>query len=82
LEFGGTGGIIGEQCGGRSVKGNDHHPGITMHKIPVGGGVAGLIFTIGSIAIFLAGLPAFWYVLVLAVALGIGIAIVLRLVHS
>lgn len=53
-----------------------------MHKIPVGGGVAGLIFTIGSIAIFLAGLPAFWYVLSLAVALGIGIAIVLRLVHS
>ncbi len=59
---------------------NDHpHPGITMHKIPVGAGFAGLVFTIGSMAIFLIGLPALWYFVAGAVALGIGVAIVLRL---
>ncbi|PYX58859.1 MAG: hypothetical protein DMG73_09720 [Acidobacteria bacterium] len=50
------------------------HRGITMHKIKFGGGVAGLTFTIGSMAIFLASLPQLWYFLAFAAALGIGIA--------
>lgn len=66
---------------GYSVKNGDHHPGITMHKIPVDGFI-GLVFTIGSIAIFVAGFPAFWYVIALSVALGIAIAVVLHFVHS
>jgi len=55
------------------------HPGITMHKLPVGAGFAGLIFTVGSMAIFLIGLPALWCFLAGAVALGVGVATVLRL---
>jgi hypothetical protein len=34
------------------------HPGITMHKLPVGGGFMGLVFAVGSVAIFLFGIPA------------------------
>ena len=34
------------------------HPAITMHWIKVGDGVAGLVFTVGSVAIFLIAIPA------------------------
>ena len=60
------------------MKNGDLHPGITMHKIPVGVWFAGLIFTIGSLAIFLIGLPVLWYFLVGALALGVGFALILR----
>ncbi len=63
------------------MKNSDSHPGITMHKIPVSGAI-GLVFTIGSIAIFIAGFPAFWYVIAFSALLGIVIAIILRLVHN
>lgn len=53
-------------------------PQINMSKIPVGGGVAGAIFVLGSMLILLEGIPALWYFLAGAVALGIGIACVLR----
>ena len=62
-----------------SMKDDGPHPGIQMHKLPVGAGFAGLVFTIGSMAIFLLGLPLLWYFLAGAVALGIGVAIVLRI---
>jgi hypothetical protein len=55
------------------------HPGITMHKIPVGAGFAGLTFTIGSLVTLLAGLPILWYFIAGAVALGIGFAAILHL---
>jgi hypothetical protein len=58
------------------------HPGITMHKIPVGAGFAGLIFTLGSLIILLVGVPPLWYFLIGAIALGLGIAVVLRLKSS
>jgi hypothetical protein len=57
------------------------HRGITMHKIKFGGGFSGLTFTIGSMAIFLASLPQLWYLLALAAALGIGVAVALRVAH-
>jgi hypothetical protein len=52
---------------------------IDMAKIKVGGGVAGLIFTVGCMWIFLAGIPALWYFLALAIAVGAGVAIALRI---
>ena len=57
---------------------NRLHPGITMHKLPVGAGFAGVVFTVGSMVIFLVGLPTLWYFLAGALALGAGIAAVLR----
>ena len=58
---------------------NDNaHPAIRIDKIPVGAGVAGLIFAIGSLAIFLVGLPILWYFLAGAIALGLGFAAVMH----
>jgi len=54
------------------------HPGITMHRLKVGGGFAGFIFAAGSVLIFLVGIPAFWGFLGLALVAGTGIAILLR----
>jgi len=56
------------------------HPGISMHKITFGGGFVGLLFAAGSALIFLLGFPTLWYFVALAFALGVGIAVVLRLV--
>lgn len=55
------------------------HPGINMHKLPVGGGFIGLVFAIGCSLIFVIGFPTLWYFVALAFALGIGVAIVLKL---
>ena len=55
------------------------HPGITMHKLSFGGGFVGLLFAVGSAVIFLLGFPTLWYFVVLAFALGVGIAVFLRL---
>lgn len=51
---------------------------INIARISVGGGVAGAIFTLGSMWIFLAGIPALWYFLALAIATGLGVAAALR----
>jgi PIN domain nuclease of toxin-antitoxin system len=54
------------------------HPQINSAKIAVGSGVAGAIFTIGSMLIFLTGLPVLWYLFAAAIVLGGGVALVLR----
>ena len=51
---------------------------IDLARIKVGGGIAGLIFTLGSMWIFLAGVPALWLFLAAAMAVGAGFAVVLR----
>jgi hypothetical protein len=56
------------------------HPGITMHKITFGGGFVGLLFAVGSALIFVLGFPTLWYFVALAFALGIGVAVFLRLI--
>ena len=54
------------------------HPGITMHRLSFGGGLEGLTFVIGTVLIFVFGLPALWYFIAFAVALGLGVAFFLR----
>jgi hypothetical protein len=58
------------------VKDDFPHSGIRIDKIHVGAGFAGVVFTIGSLLIFLVGLSFLWYFLAGAVALGVGIAAV------
>ena len=58
---------------------NTRHPGITMHKITFGGGFIGLLFAVGSALIFVLGFPTLWYFVALAFALGVVIAIFLKL---
>jgi hypothetical protein len=54
------------------------HPGITMHRLRVGGNVGGSIFAIGVVLICLVGIPTMWFFLGLAVVLGLAIALFLR----
>ena len=56
-------------------------PQINASKIVVGGGIAGGIFTIGSMLIFLTGLPILRYMFPAALVLGCVVALFRRLVR-
>jgi hypothetical protein len=58
------------------------HRGIDMHRLPVGGDFPGLVFAVGSALIFLIALPALWYVVVGALAVGLVVAAVLQITHD
>ena len=58
------------------------HRGITMHRLPIGGDFHGLVFAVGSALIFLIALPALWYLVVGALAIGLVIAAVLQIVRD
>ncbi len=60
------------------MKGNLWHPGITMHKIHVGGDVGGLLFVIASTSAVLMGVPNVWFFLTLAVGGGVAVAAILQ----
>lgn len=60
----------------------NRHPGINMHKLPVGGGFIGLLFAIGTAVIFILGFPTLWYFVALSAGLGIAIALMIRVVHQ
>ena len=53
-------------------------PQINLAKIPVGGGIAGAIFAIGSMLIFLLGIPTIRYIFPAAIVLGCGVALVIH----
>ena len=57
------------------------HRGITMHKLPVGDNLPGVVFAVGSALIFLFAIPALWFVLVAAVVIGLVVAALLQVVH-
>jgi len=54
-------------------------PQINISKIAVGGGIAGAIFAIGSMLIFLTGLPTLRYFFAAAIVFGCAVALLLRL---
>jgi hypothetical protein len=54
------------------------HPGITMHRLKVGGNVGGFIFVTGIVLICLVGIPTLWFFLALAVVGGLAIAFFFR----
>ena len=58
------------------------HSGISMHKLSVGPGFVGVVFAAGCSLIFLIGLPALWSFVAFSAALGLGIALLLRLISS
>jgi hypothetical protein len=63
------------------MKEDTRTPQINMAKIAVGGGIAGAIFAVGSMAIFLIGIPAIRYVFPAAIVLGCGVARVLHFIR-
>ena len=56
------------------------HPGIRLHSIPVSG-AAGFLFVIGSTLIFLFGIPSIRWFFVASMALGLGLAVALPILH-
>jgi len=56
-------------------------PQINISKIVVGGGIAGTIFTLGSMLIFLIGIPALRYFLPAAIVLGCGVALMIHFIR-
>ena len=58
------------------------HRGITMHQLPIGGDFPGLVFAVGSALIFLIAIPALWYVVAAALAVGLVMAAVLQIVRE
>ena len=61
------------------VPGDDYpHRGVTMHELPVGSNLPGLVFAIGTALIFLFAIPALWYVIAAAAIIGILISAFLR----
>lgn len=61
---------------------NVWHRGITMHRMEIGDGVAGVTFTIGSLAIFLIALPSLVYFVAFTVLLGVAVAGLLSYFHE
>lgn len=53
-------------------------PQINVSKVVVGGGIAGAIFAIGSMLIFLIGIPMLRYIFPAALVVGCGVGIVLH----
>ncbi len=56
-------------------------PQINVSKIPGGTGIAGALFALGSMLIFLVGVPRIRFFFVAAIILGGGIAFVLRFIR-
>jgi hypothetical protein len=66
---------------GYSMRENTSSPQINLAKIPVGGGIAGAIFAVGSMMIFLTGIPALRYVFPASIVLGCAVALILHFIR-
>jgi len=57
---------------------DNRHPGINMHKLPVGGGFIGLLFAAGCATIFILGFPTLWYFVAFSAGFGVVIALMIK----
>jgi len=57
------------------------NPAINVSRIKAGGGIAGAMFTVMSMSIFLIAIPALRYFLPAAIFLGGGVALAIRSIH-
>jgi hypothetical protein len=51
-------------------------------KLPENPGMAACIFILAVVSIFLVGIPGLWWLPALSIAVGVGIAVTLRLIHG
>jgi len=56
-------------------------PQINVSSIKAGGGIAGTIFTLASMLIFLIGIPALRYFLPAAIGLGLVVALIFHFIR-
>ena len=60
----------------------ERHPGISIHRIAVGGGVMAALFTIGTVLIFVVGVPLGPWFLLASILLGTAVAVGLYIWHK
>jgi branched-subunit amino acid permease len=56
-------------------------PQINASKLRIGGGIVGVLFTIGTMMIFLIGIPILRYIFPAAIVLGCGLALIRHFVR-
>jgi hypothetical protein len=64
------------------MKDLERHPGISIHRMAVGGGLMGAVFAIGSVLIFVVGVPLGPWFLLASVLLGASVAAALYVWHK
>ena len=60
----------------------EQHPGISIHHIPIGGGIMGAVFAIGSCLIFFFGVVEVRWFLLLSFPFAIGVAALLHAYYN
>lgn len=60
----------------------ERHPGISIHRMAIGGGIMSALFAIGTVLIFVIGIPLGPWFLVASVILGSAIAVTLYVWHK
>ena len=58
------------------------HPGISIHRMAIGGGIMAAVFTIGTVLIFVIGVPLGPWFLLASVLLGAVVAAALFIWHK
>lgn len=64
------------------MRDSERHPGISIHRIAVGGGIMGALFAIGSALIFVVGVPLGPWFLLGSILVGIVVAVALYVWHK
>jgi hypothetical protein len=60
----------------------ERHPGISIHRMAIGGGIMSALFAIGTVLIFVIGIPLGPWFLLASVLLGTAIAALLYVWHK
>jgi hypothetical protein len=64
------------------MRNSERHPGISIHRMAIGGGIMGGLFTIGTVLIFVIGVPLGPWFLLASALLGASVAAGLYLWHK
>jgi F0F1-type ATP synthase assembly protein I len=64
------------------VRDSERHPGISIHRMAIGGGIMSGLFAIGTVLIFVIGTPLGPWFLLASVLLGAGVAAALYVWHK
>jgi hypothetical protein len=64
------------------MRDSERHPGISIHRIAVGGGIMGALFAIGMVLIFVLGVPLGPWFLLASALLGTVVAVGLYVWHK
>ena len=67
--------------GFKNLRDSERHPGISIHRMAIGGGIMSAVFAIGTVLIFVIGVPLGPWFLLASVLLGAVVAVALYVWH-